>query len=152
MIATSAIGERGFTLVEVLVVLVIVGLMTSLVLFNAPAAELSLTDEAERFGARLLRAREEALLTNRVVEVRVTSEGYEFGTRRGAQRLTLSAAPFAAGAWSNATTVTVASDGGSRIAFDSTGLSTPTEIDLFRAEGRVRIRIDGAGNIQIDAR
>ena len=152
MIATSEIGERGFTLVEMLVVLVIFGLMTGLVLINAPAADLSLADEAERFGGRLLRAREEALLTNRVVEVRVTAEGYEFGTTQRGQRQPLSTAPFAPSSWAANTTVTIASEGGSRVAFDSTGLSTPAEIDLFRAKGRATIRVDGAGNVQIDAR
>jgi general secretion pathway protein H len=153
MIPTSEIGERGFTLTEMLVVVVIMGLTASVVLATAPVMQLSLTAEAERVAGRLLRAKEEALLTNHVVEVVVTSSGYSFGTLRGGARQNLSEAPFTPVPWIEDTTVNFASaDHGTRIIFDPTGLATPAAIDLFRNEGRARIRVDDSGNVTIDAR
>ena len=39
----------------------------------------------------------------------------------------------------------------SRIAFDSTGLVTPAAVDLYRSDGHVRVVVDIAGSIRLDA-
>ncbi len=151
----SAIGkraqERGFTLVEVLVVLVILGLATGFVLVTLPDARPSLALEAERFGARLQLAREEAMFTNRTVEIRVTSDGYAFEINRAGERHPLNAAPFEPMEWGEDTTVLLQGSGeAARLAFDSTGFATPVEIDLFRADGSARVVLDASGRITID--
>src|SRR3546814_1140364 len=61
---------RGFTLVELMVVLVIVGLMGAAVVLTAPDDSRTLVREADTFPARLVHAGEEAILTPRVVQVR----------------------------------------------------------------------------------
>src|SRR3546814_12322448 len=68
----------GFTLVELMVVLVIVGLMGVAVVLTAPGDANTLAREADTLAARLLRAREEAILTTRPVQVVVDARGYSF--------------------------------------------------------------------------
>jgi len=153
---TSAIGKRarraGFTLTEILVVLLILGLLGGAVLVAAPDLRPSLADEAERFGARLVRAKEEAVLTNRTIEVRITPQGYAFGISRGGERKPLEEKPFGPVEWAVDTTATLSgADERARIAFDSTGFATPAEVNLFRANGRMRVAVDAAGNVRIDA-
>jgi hypothetical protein len=98
-----------------------------------------------------VRAKEEAVLTNRTIDVRVTPEGYAFGATSRGVRQTLEQRPFGGVQWSENTTAIVseASDR-SRIAFDATGIATPAVVDLFRSEGHVRVSIDVAGSIRID--
>jgi general secretion pathway protein H len=156
MMRTSETGKRpdmsGFTLTEMLVVMLIVGLLGAAVLVAAPALGPSLEREAETFAARLVRAKEEAILTNRTIEVRISAASYEFGTTRGGRHETLAGKPFGAVAWSADTTAMLsAADGGTRISFDPTGYATPSHIDLFRSHGRVRVAVDEAGNVRIDA-
>src|SRR3546814_10894834 len=69
---------RGFTLVELMVVLVIVGLMGAAVVLTAPDDSRTLVREADTFAARPVHAGEEAILTARVVQVTVDAHGYAF--------------------------------------------------------------------------
>jgi general secretion pathway protein H len=155
MAPISAIGERGsergFTLVEVLVVLLILSLATSFVLVTLPDARPSLTVEAERFAARLQRAREEAIFTNRTVEIRITAEGYGFDVRQAGERVPLATLPFEDTLWTEDTTALLqGADSSSRIGFDSTGFATPARVDLFRADGHVRVVLEPSGKVRID--
>jgi general secretion pathway protein H len=152
---TSATGsEAGFTLTEILVVMVVLGLLTTAVLLAAPAIRTSLADEAETFAAKLTRARDEAVLTNRTIEVRITPKGYEFDVARAGGRTRLIAEPFGLRTWSEDTTVAIAAaDGRNRISFDPTGMASPAAVDLIRAEAHIRVSVDAAGKVSIgDAR
>lgn len=157
-------ARNGFTLVELMVVVSLIGLMSTLVVLAIPDGRPRLTAEAERFGARLVRAREEAVLTNRAVEVEVTAEGYAFRARRRGEWRPLEG-PFEAVAWSPGTSAILASadsagadaaiaDGTvapARVAFDSTGFAAPASLTLSRDGERIRVEIDGAGEVRIDA-
>jgi len=156
MTRISEIGERGreagFTLTELTVVLAIMGLLAGAVLVAAPSGSRSLVDEAERFGAHLIRAKDEAVLTGRTVEVHITGRGYGFDVRRAGARIALDAPPFRAADWDGETTAVVAGAGeSSRIAFDPTGIASPTEVDLYRQNSRVRVSVDAGGSVRIDA-
>ena len=63
--ACRGASERGFTLVEVMVALLVMALLTSAVLLTAPDPGPRLAEEAERLAGRLAHAREAALTTNR---------------------------------------------------------------------------------------
>ena len=153
---TSATGKAkrraGFTLVELMVVVTIIGLMSGLVVLNLPETRPSLSAEAETFGARLLRAREEAVLTGRTVEVVITPEGYTFVQRRGLERRPLTDRPFKAERWEAETQVAVQGAGApSPVIFDSTGGADAVEVLLERDAERTRVTVDGAGEVRVHA-
>lgn len=70
---------RGFTLLELLVVLVIVGIMLGVVSFNAmPSARQALQNEAQRIALLLQLARDEAIVRNRPIAFEVDQYRYRF--------------------------------------------------------------------------
>ena len=153
MTPTSAIGETsesGFTLIEMLVVLMIIGIAAGAVVLTAPDSRRTLIKEAERFATSLVHAQEEAVLTNRTVDVQISPRGYAFGVTSRGLRRPLEQRPFGSIAWSENTTAVVSGDQRSRITFDSTGIATPTAVDLFRNDGHVRVRVDMAGSVKVD--
>lgn len=68
--------QRGVTLLELLVVVAILALVTSVAVFSAPPPQSSARAEAERFAARLGAAVEDAILTGVVMSAEVTPAGY----------------------------------------------------------------------------
>jgi len=74
-------GRRGFTLLEILAVLLLMGLMASLVLPNLGAlSEQALRDEVRRLQTELERARERALVTGVRHQLVIDLEAGEYWT------------------------------------------------------------------------
>ncbi len=142
-------GEAGFTLTELMVVLTIVGLLASVVVLAMTDGRPSGAQEAERFAARLVRARDEALLTNRTVEVAVSSRGYAFRVGGPQGWTPLEDGPFREVAWTPDTRL---SPGGSpdRVAFDPAGVATPADYVITRGRLSSRVTVDTAGNVRVD--
>jgi general secretion pathway protein H len=73
---------RGFTLVEIMVVMVIIGITLGLVSLNAiPSPQQHLQAEAKRIALLLQLARDEAIVRNRLVAFEAEPEGYRFLVR-----------------------------------------------------------------------
>lgn len=142
--------EAGFTLVEVMVVLTIIGLVAGLALIAAPPPGPSVTLEAERFGARLKRAQEEAVLTNRQVDVDVDASGYAFRVRERAGWRPLVDRPFGKVAWEEKTQAWNEGGEGS-VSFEPAGGSSAGAFVLTRGDKSVRVKVDTAGNVRVDA-
>src|SRR6185503_10002070 len=77
--------RKGFTLVELMVVIVIVGLAAAAVVLALPERGGSLHAEAERFAARAKAARDDAILDSRAASVAIGPCGYDVVVRRGAE-------------------------------------------------------------------
>jgi general secretion pathway protein H len=72
----------GFTLVEIMVVMVIIGITLGLVSLNAiPSPRQELQKEAQRLALLLQLARDEAIVRNRLVTFEATPERYHFLVR-----------------------------------------------------------------------
>ncbi len=70
---------RGFTLLELLVVLVIAGLLLGVVSFNAmPSTRQVLQNDAQRIALLLQLARDEAIVRNRPIAFEIGPEQYRF--------------------------------------------------------------------------
>jgi general secretion pathway protein H len=70
---------RGFTLLELLMVLVIVGLTLGFVSVNVlPSEEQALQNEAQRIALLMQLARDEAIVRNRPIAFEANSERYRF--------------------------------------------------------------------------
>ena len=72
----------GFTLVEIMVVMVIIGITLGMVSLNAiPSPRQDLQKEAQRLALLLQLARDEAIVRNRLVTFEATPERYHFLVR-----------------------------------------------------------------------
>lgn len=143
-------GESGFTLIELMVVIVIIGLMTAAVVLTVPDPRGRLVDDAERFAARVLAARDNAVLQSRPLSVWVSASGYGFAQRRRGQWAPMNEKPFAQANWRQGTVALVGQAGRDRLSFDSTGLaSQPLLVRLVRSGEQVSVRIGVNGKVDV---
>lgn len=134
----------GFTLVELMVVIVIIGLAASVVVLAMPEAGGSLTSEAETFAARAKAARDGAILDARPAAVRIGPGGYAVSRRIGGQWQ-----PVGRFAWAEGTAAAMSGGSGGAVRFDATGLAEPAEIVLSRGERRIAIEIGEDGHVAV---
>lgn len=138
----------GFTLVELLVVLAIVGLVSGAVVLAMPDPRGSLVAEAERFAARAHAAQERAVMDNRAVALRIGADGYAFERRSEGEWGPLDARPFGLVEWREDTAALLAPEG-ERIVFDATGFAEPARLTLARGGEQVAVEIAGGGAIRV---
>jgi general secretion pathway protein H len=76
----AARGASGFTLLEVLVVVVIIGVITSMAVLSVHVlgGDHEMQQQAERLQAILTQAREDAMLESRDLGLRVDATGFDF--------------------------------------------------------------------------
>jgi general secretion pathway protein H len=144
-----AASRAGFTLVELLMVVAIIGLAAGAVVLSVPDPRPSVAEDAERFAARLSRAREEAILSNRPVAVETTPSGYGFMVFDGTGWSVLDDGPFGPETWTAGTTVSPVA-GPVRVVFDPTGVAEPATLTLTRERNSRTITVDGAGEVSLD--
>ena len=138
--------RAGFTLVELMMTLVVIGLAAGAVVLSMPDPRPAAGEAAERFAARLVRAREEAILTNRLVSVTTDPQGYAFARFDGDVWTPLDG-PFARQAWGEDVR---APRRPMRIIFDAVGGAEPAVVELSREGQAVTVRIDAAGEVTVD--
>ena len=148
----SATGRtRGFTLVELLIVLTILGLMSAAVVIAMPDPRGSLTAEAERFAARAAAARDLAIVDAEALSMRVTPAGYGFDRREDSQWRPLNREPFVDHVWPEGTRAVLGNGETTRILFDPTGLADPARVTLVRGDEQVVVEIGVDGEIDVEA-
>jgi general secretion pathway protein H len=142
-------AQRGFTLVELLVVLAIIGLSGAAVMLAIPDPRGNLRDDAERFAARAHAAQDAAVIEARDMALWVSSSGYGFERRERGKWVPLTAKPFRPESWPKGAQALVGEAGKARIRFDTTGQSEPLDVMLVRDDGRVQISISADGTIHV---
>ncbi|MDT0507576.1 GspH/FimT family pseudopilin [Novosphingobium sp. MMS21-SN21R] len=142
--------QNGFSLVEMMVVLMVMGLLASVAVLTMPGDERKLRTEAERFAARTLAARDEAIVGSRPVSLVVSDGGYYFERRSDGRWQALPGRGFDLTPWDDETTVTAA--GRQRLVFDSLGLASgEAAVGLARGEQRLVVHIHRDGKVTLGA-
>ncbi len=164
-------APRGFSLVELMVVMVLVGLASAVVVLTLPGGEADLDEEVRGFAANLDRLARESILSSRMLGVRIEGQGFQvYRLRRGTWE------PLdgedAQGAFHDGTLVTVgqgvvraalledrstARDEDDdtppvvtpQIRFDPIGLTTPFWVRFERGSKRYVVRGEDDGTIEI---
>jgi type II secretion system protein H len=132
-------AERGFTLVEMMVVLVIFGLAAAAVVLVMPQPGGGVQAEAERFAARAKAVRDNAIVEARAAAIEVGKDGYAISRRAdGEWRET------ARHDWMRGTEVE-----GGRTRFDTTGLADPLYVTLRRGNARAAVEIRSDGTVHV---
>ena len=133
-----------------MVVLVILGLAGTAVLLTAPAPEARLSAQAGRLAAHLSRAREEAILRNHPVALRVDAQGYAFSARRAGQWRPLVEAPFEPRRFEGDIRAEFEPDQSfERFEFDATGDTEGGDVTLSAPETSWRVALDPEGHLSV---
>ena len=155
MARTSATGtERGFSLVELLVVVAMLGLLGGAVMLTLPATGARAIEQGEQLAVHLVRAREEAVLGNRAVAVRVDRAGYRFVQRNAGTWRPLEEPPFQPRRFADGIAASFRGNlDAARFEFDATGGNTAAEILLSDGASTIRLVLGVDGEVALhDAR
>ena len=145
--------EAGFTLVEVLSVLVVIGLMSSVVILSIPQPKSGLERQAERLSVELNALAQDGLISGSVAAAGFSRDGYalysfensEWTERVSAEwqdryRMTLTRASAKLDLPKTADPI---------ILFQPTGLSTPFEFTLSDRQTKYALTTTGNGSINL---
>jgi general secretion pathway protein H len=157
-----AARDGGFSLVELMVVVFVMGLLAAVVVLSMPGDGRVLRDEAERFAARTVAARDEAIGGARPVALVVGTAGYYFERRIGAGWQPLDPGRFGLVGWKPGTAASVSGGMGDaqagapaqrqRIVFDPVGLaSSEARVRLARGKDALAVSLARDGSVRLDA-
>ncbi|WP_332888923.1 GspH/FimT family pseudopilin [Sphingomonas jeddahensis] len=142
-------AEHGFTLVELMIVITVIGLASAVAVLAMPDPRGRLVDEGARFATRVRAAHDAAVISGRSVSVWVDPSGYGFDERRGGQWIAIAEKPLRVSQWGEGTQALVAER--TRVTFDSTGMADRAlVVPLRRERTRVQVTVGVNAGARVD--
>lgn len=152
-------NRAGFTLVEMLIVMLVMALLATTVVLTAGGGERGVGADASRLASRIAAARETAITSARPVGVWVNRSGYGFDVRAGGNWRPADQKPFETVDWPAGTVVVIAamagrqaslSGGRARLVFDNLGLpDSPMRLDVSRDGNSAQIAVLPNGDVKV---
>ena len=144
-------AETGFTLVELMIVITIIGLASAAVIWSLPDPRGRLLDEATRFAVRTRAAHDLAVVDARPVSMWVSAGGYGFDERSAGAWVPIVEKPLRVTSWGKGTqAISAAGAGRDRVLFDPTGLADrPLDVTLARSDERLIVHVGADGGVQV---
>lgn len=143
-------SEGGFTLVEMMVVITIIGLAAAAIVLTLPAANGGARAEATRFAARVASLRDRAVIEGRGYGVWMTASGYGFERRQGDRWAPVEDGRLSRADWRSGTAATVNGQPQGRVSFDRVGLpDRPATLALQTGGDTATVTIDAAGEVSV---
>ena len=144
-------NAHGFTLIELMVVLVIVGIAGAAVVLSLPPGDATLHRQADAFALHLVRAREEAILAGRQVRVLADADGYAFEQRAAGAWRPLPTTVFAPRRWQGEVSPVLAPrEPHAAFAFEPTGGAEARTLVLALAGHRAAVVVETSGQVRVD--
>ncbi len=131
-----------------MVVLVILGLAAAAVATTLPERRPAL-DDAERLGMHLRRAREEALLGTRMVELVADASATASSATAATDGTAARSRPRATAVEQGVRLELPAGGRRASVRFDALGGAQPQALTLADANGRFRVTVDAAGRVEL---
>jgi len=145
---SPAVRSPGFTLVELMVVLAIIGLLSGAVMLTMADPRGRISSDIDRFAGRVLAARNSAIISGRPTALWVSSTAYGFEQRALGQWEPISEGPLASHDWSGGTRAELGPQSRLRVTFDSVGRADqPLRFALSRDGQDVTLRMDLDGKV-----
>lgn len=143
-------SEAGFTMVELMVVLFVIGLSASAVVMTVGSASRNAGSQAEQFAMRIAALRDRAVVESRPLAFWVRPSGYGFESRDGKGWRAIDSKPFTTTDWRAPLTANLQGGRMVRVAFDANGIpSAPVDLLLTGGQSPFRVRLDETGNVDV---
>ena len=140
-------AEAGFTLVELLVVLAVMGLLAGAAVWRWPAGSGASRSEAVQLATRIAAARDQAIISGRPLGLIVDSTGYRFERRRRSEWIPSDEPALVPRRWRQ---VVIAGGREQRVRFDAVGLpDREATFDLTSGTNRSRVRLLADGSVDL---
>jgi len=147
---TGAMSVNGFTLVELMVVIGIIGVAAAALILALPGRAQAINQDVEQLATRLSAARDQAVVGGQPIAVWISPSGYGFEQRLAGNWQPMKDRNLERVDWRDDIIANVPADEQLRLAFDNTGLPNQgLQIVLTSGDISVQVKVNDLGEVHI---